>query len=124
MSEKVLKALKEAVQALAQPAMIQDKLYPDSLCKGDEMALQFDEAYEAVDSEGIELNAQQDAALNELDSYIDEHSPEDDDDEDLEALWCDATLMYKDARWEEIRKRADAVLVAFDWPRDVPPMVQ
>ncbi len=122
MSDKFLTALKHAVQALAQPAMIQDKLYPDSLSKGDEMALQFDEAYEAVDNASIELNATQDAALNELDDYIDKHSPEEEDDDSMDDFWCDATVMYKDPRWEEIRKRADAILVAFEWENAVPPM--
>lgn len=122
MSDTLLVALKEAVQALAQPAMVQDKLYPDSLSKGDEMALQFDEAYEAVDNAQIELSAMQDAALNELDQYIDDLSPVEEDDDSMDDFWCDATLLYKDPRWEEIRKRADAVLVAFDWELAVPPI--
>lgn len=122
MSETLLNALMRSVQALAQPAMVQDKLYPDSLSKGDEMALQFDEAYEAVDAAGIELDEKQDAALNELDQYIDDHSPEDEDDDSMDDFWCDAMLLYKDPRWEEIRKRASAVLVAFDWPLEVPPV--
>jgi hypothetical protein len=44
----VLEPLKHALQALAMPATIQIALFPDFVCKADELALDFDNYREAV----------------------------------------------------------------------------
>lgn len=100
--------------ALASSAEIQDSLYPDSVAKGDELVLDYDEALKEIDLQA-KLNEAQKAALNKLESYLNEHSGK-----DYEEMYCDTTSLYNDSRWEQIRRLAMEFIVSMGWQHELP----
>ncbi len=49
----MMRRLKHSLQALAMPAEVQLSLYPDFVCKADELALDFDQWKDCVNSNGV-----------------------------------------------------------------------
>jgi hypothetical protein len=103
------------VQALAQPAHVQLTLFPDFVCKADELALDFDRWREVVlaDPDGA-LTPLQRAALEALDAQLAAMSGSD------KPFWEEDALA--DAlEWGRVRQLAKDTLRAFGWAMAVPP---
>ena len=107
--------LMQAVQALAQPADVQLSLFPDFVCKADELALDFDNFWKcAKGNDGERLTARQIDMLDAIAFALDTMNGAAN-----AALWTDDALR-EDSRWERIRGDARTTLVAFGWPNEVP----
>ena len=106
--------LQRAVVALAQPAEIQVGLLPDGVCKGDELALDFEEALPNLSDK--QVSAEQQAAISALDDLILAMSGE----RNIE-FWTDESLLRSHPTWEEIRVSAKACAIAFGWDLRPPP---
>ena len=112
----VLANLRYSLQLLAAaaPDQLAHFLPPDFACKADEMALDFDNWAKSVPTYWT-LTEEQAARLTELDVYLDSVSgPQN------AAFWTDDALV-SDPRWEQVRVLAQAALIAFHWPKEVPP---
>ena len=104
-----------AVLALAQPAEVQLSLFPDFVCKADELALDFqDGLYELVGHED-EITAPQRVAIDALDKLILAMSGE------QNAPFWTEDAVRSHSTWEEMRMAAKATAVAFGWELRRPP---
>jgi len=92
----------------------QATLFPDFVCLGDELVIEFDEAYEPFKTDEA-ISIQQSSALADLDSFLEEHSGE-----QFERLYLSADGL-REPEWNDIRSFAEKVLVTFNWPKVVPP---
>lgn len=106
-----------AVRALAQDARTQRALFPDFVCKGDEMALDFEEALRAVLSEGTDWTQEQVASLLKLDGFIESCSGLANQE-----LWLDENVLDSSPIWAEIRRIAAEVVALMGWPTSPPPV--
>lgn len=107
--------LQRAVLALTQPADVQLSLFPDFVCKADELALDFEDGlYELVGHEN-EITVEQKAAVEALDQIITRMSGEQN-----ASFWTEEALRTHPT-WEEIRTAAKATAVAFGWELRRPP---
>lgn len=101
--------LQKAVLALAQPADVQLSLFPDFVCKADELALDFEDGlYELVGHEN-EITAEQKAAVGTLSQIITRMSGKQNS-----SFWTEEAL-HTHPTWEEIRSAAKATAAAFGW---------
>lgn len=106
--------LKRAVQALTQPADVQLALFPDCVCKGDELALDFDDGlYEMVGHEH-EYTPDQHSAISQLAARFSAMSGEQN-----AHLWTDDAIRSHLA-WTEIRVLAEDVARICGWPAEPP----
>ena len=108
--------LQRAVIALAQPADIQLSLFPDFVCKANELALDFEDGlYEMVGHEA-QFSAQQRAAIDVLDKLLSSKSGE-----RHASFWTD-TALREHPIWDEIRTAAKTAAVTFGWDlQSLPP---
>ena len=112
----LLTRLRHSLQALAMPADVQLSLFPDFVCKADELALDFDHwRLCVVTNDDFKLTDQQQALLATLDEQVAamseaEHSP----------LWTEEALRTR-PEWANVRRLATETLVAFAWDVDTPP---
>ena len=107
--------LQRAVLALAQPADVQLSLFPDFVCKADELALDFEDGlYELVGHEN-EITAEQKAAVEPLDQIVTRMSGK-----QKASFWTEEALRTHPT-WEEIRSAAKATAAAFGWELRRPP---
>ena len=108
--------LKWSVLALAQPADVQLSLFPDFVCKGDELALNFDEGLREWADDEDTMTAEQRSAIHALDALIlslsGEHNA---------AFWFDENAIRSHPAWEEIRGLASQAALAFGWELKPPP---
>ena len=105
-----------AVQALAQPADVQITLFPSFVVVADELALDFDNWRQAFDSNfGTSWSPAQREAVEFLDQILDEMSGPNNPE-----LWLHKECLNH-PKWSEVRRLAEKVLSAFQWPSDVPP---
>lgn len=101
--------LQRAVTALAQPAEVQLSLFPDFVCKADELALDFEDGlYEMVGHEASFTDAQR-AAIDALDHLLSSISGE-----RHAALWTETALSDHPV-WDQIRDAAKAAATTFGW---------
>lgn len=108
--------LKHALQALALPAAAQLHLLPDSVCKADELALDFDNWCSAVlSNNGTDLSDQQKRLLQDLDRQL-THMSNDTNSQ----LWTNEAICNS-SEWKQVRAHAQATLAAFAWPIEAPP---
>ncbi|PQV63186.1 hypothetical protein B1R32_11411 [Abditibacterium utsteinense] len=112
----VLKRMKYQLQGLAMPAEIQVQLFPDFVCKGDELAEDYCHWCLVVlgNDEG-RLTEQQRMLLIGLDNYFDRIPIQ----SMGEPLWTDEGIKTR-SEWEEIRVMATELLSAFGWPVEKP----
>jgi len=104
--------LQKAVLALAQPANVQLSLFPEFVCKADELALDFEDGlHELV---GHEISGEQRAAVEALEEIITSMSGEQN-----ASFWTEEALR-SDPTWDDIRSAAKAVLIAFGWEPRTP----
>ena len=116
MSDWKLERFKWATQALAVHADVQLRLFPDLVCKADELALEWDQHFRAVATDSwtvpqVTLARSVDAKLEAM-----SHGGQDYQD----TLWDDSALRCS-SHWAELRLLAAAVLDAFGWPCSPPP---
>ncbi|WP_280279146.1 hypothetical protein [Sphingomonas sp. CBMAI 2297] len=105
--------MQRAILALAQPAEVQLSLFPDFVCKADELALDFEDGlYELVGHEH-EVTAEQRGAIDALDAVLVSMSGP-------TGFWTEEALRTHPT-WERIRELAKAVAVAFGWELRIPP---
>ncbi|HYI47731.1 MAG TPA: hypothetical protein VEX35_04625 [Allosphingosinicella sp.] len=101
--------LQRAVLALAQPPEVQLRLFPDFVCKADELALDFEDGlYELVGHED-EIDQGQRAAIDALDGLLIGMSGRAN-----ASFWTEDALRSHPI-WDEIRDAAKAVAEAFGW---------
>jgi hypothetical protein len=110
-----LEQLKYSIQALALPADIQLSLFPDFVCKADELALDFDNWWQTVLNQEITLTSRQLVLLSKLDNLLGKMSGTSN-----EALWTETSLRTNE-NWTAVRELAQATLEAFGWSLEVPP---
>ena len=107
--------LQRAILALAQPAEVQLSLFPDFVCKADELALDFEDGlYELVGHEETTTPSQR-AAVDALDNLLFRMSGKKN-----AAFWTEDAVRSHPA-WEEVRIAAKAALLAFGWEFRLPP---
>jgi hypothetical protein len=107
--------LKWSVLALTQPAEIQLSLFPDFVCKADELALNFGEGLLELAGYQDQITAEQSSAIDALDKLIVAKRGQAELD-----FWTDDAVRSH-ASWEEIRVSARAVADAFGWKIQAPP---
>lgn len=112
-----LRALEWSVTAIAQSAEIQIDLFPAFACAADELALDFDEAFQRVKSlkmqDKIEATAWRE--LETLDTSLEKISgPE------RAEYWTDDALRTR-VEWEELRGLAKLIAYEMDWSLAPPP---
>ena len=107
--------LQRSILALAQPAEIQLSLFPDFVCKPDELALDFEDGlYELVGHEE-EITEEQRSAIDALDALITSMSGKHNSE-----FWTDDAVRSNPG-WESIRGLAKVVVAAFGWELRPPP---
>lgn len=107
--------LERAVLALAQPADVQLSLFPDFVCKADELALELEDALVELASFENKVAPEQRATVDALDKIIVEMSgPQN------ASFWTDDALRSHPT-WETIRSAAKDVVGAFGWELRHPP---
>ena len=111
----LLERLKWSVLALAQPADIQESLFPDFVLVADELALNWEQALDVLNSEDASFTPHQKESIETLDGLILAISGS----EHLE-FWIDDALRTF-PEWEQIRFAAAAVARSFGWPIEPPP---
>lgn len=101
--------LEQAVVALAQSADVQLSLFPDFVCKADELALNFEDGlYEIVGHEA-ELTTEQHEAVRHINALLASMSGK----RNL-ALWTNDALRSHPV-WENVRLAARTASIAFGW---------
>lgn len=111
--------LRWSLQALACEADVQLSLFPDFVCKVDELALDFDHWYQtARELLGDEITGDRLATLQAMDDRLDVMSGE--GSEFVENLWFEDALSHR-PQWTEVRALASTALACFGWPAEPPP---
>src|SRR4028119_1862389 len=114
--DALLVRLKLSLQALAMPADAQLALFPDFVCKVDELALDFDHWSEcALGSDRGKLSEEQKFLLRKLDGTFDQMSSG-----QSQNLWEEDALRNS-PEWQGIRETAKAALTSFCWDTERPP---
>lgn len=101
------RALRRALQALAQPVSVQRALFPEFSSVGDELARVF---LTALRDPAVRSDAEQ-AAVESIEALFVSHGGAGHAD-----FWDD----LEHSRWEELRGLARAALQAHGWPPRVP----
>ena len=109
----MIQRLLASLQALAAPVDVRLRRVPDFAVKADELAMDFDDAFMLVrDCPQLELSATQLDALIDVDTALaamsDRNHPE---------LRTEAALR-ESPKWQAVRARAQAALVALDAPME------
>ena len=108
-----------SLQALASNAETQRSLFPDFVCKAEELALDFDHWSEVVVSAcGLKFADDQAEAVRAVDRRLMAMSLG--GAEFDEELWTDEALGGR-PQWDELRSLAGAALASFGWPMETPP---
>ena len=114
MPEKELDEFKRTVMALASAPEVQDQLFPDFVCKGDELVVEFDDALVAWRNNCAATEAQR-RAVASLDFFINEHSGV-----DYSETYTERSSLFVDPIWVKIRALSYEVLEAFEWNYETP----
>jgi len=106
-----------ALQALAQPAHIQPKLFPSFVVVADELAIDFDNWRMAYESNcGHRWSQEQREVVAALGYLLTEMSGP-----GKHELWLNEDCLNH-PKWAEVRRLALVVLSAFDWSPEIPPL--
>lgn len=98
---------------LAQPAEVQNGLYPSFVCLNDELALEFDDAYHLIGQ--FNLTKEQLYWLDVINELLNSLSKSDSSFESKEAH-------SSTEGWNRVRQLARDCLVLFGWPLNPPPV--
>jgi hypothetical protein len=104
-----------AVQILAAPADAQVGHYPAFVSVGNELTLDFRDSFRLFLAAATNLSDEQARAITALDSYLALLSSS-----EAGRYWADRDAVRNDARWNQVRAQAAAVLDAFGWAHEVP----
>ena len=107
--------LQRAIYALASSPEIQLGLFPDFVCKGDELVLDFEAAY----AEGVPLSFSSDSqrlAFDELDKYLESHSGT-----QFQELYMDDSQLFDNVFWRRVRVLANQCISSMGWEYQAPP---
>ncbi len=107
--------LQHSVQALALPADEQLSLFPDFVCKVDELALDFDHLYRCVRPYKEEFTELQISLLDKIDNEVDEMSGA------VNAIFWTEAALREDLFWRQVRILAKETLTAFQWTEEISP---
>ena len=108
-----------SLQALACDADTQLSLFPEFVCKADELALDYGHWSEVARScFAGEFSAAQLATLREIDRRLDAMG--NGGTEFSEELWLEDALRVE-PQWGELRTLARLALTELDWPTETPP---
>ncbi|MCR5871843.1 MULTISPECIES: hypothetical protein [unclassified Sphingomonas] len=107
--------LERAVLALAHPAQVQLALFPDFVCKADELALDLEDALYGIAGYEAELPAEGRVTLQALGDLLLANSGESNAD-----FWTEDALIAHPI-WEQIRDTAKATVAALGWEFRPPP---
>ncbi|MFC3440952.1 hypothetical protein ACFOKF_07035 [Sphingobium rhizovicinum] len=107
--------LQRAVIALAQPAAIQLSLFPNFVCKADELALDFESALDGLAGHEDKITVEQRAAIEALDQLLTSMSVE-----EYAYFWTDEAVLA-DPAWEDIRASAKSTALIFGWDLSIVP---
>jgi hypothetical protein len=112
-AEYASKQLMWSVQALACPAEVQLKLFPDFTHKPDELVLDFDNWYHATRwRDDVGMTPEKLESLAALDCFIGEMLPE----------RFDEDIVINGEDWARLRDLARLTLAVCNWQVEVPPM--
>ena len=112
----MVERLIHTLQALAAPPDVQLGRFPDFVAKGDELALDFDDALQLVyDCPQLQLEAHQHESLDRLYRYLEERSAR-----DRAAFWTEAAIQSS-PEWVAVRRLAVSALTSLGAPIDLPP---
>jgi hypothetical protein len=104
------------LQALAMPAEIQLSLFPDFVCKGDELALGFGHSYDvARDNYPDYFTPNQWTTLETIEHVLDQMSGQENADR-----WTDDAVRVS-GDWGLLRTLAQIALGAIGWKVEIPP---
>jgi hypothetical protein len=106
---------KWALAALARPGSEQIKLFPEHVCKADELALDFDHWYGWTCKNIDYFTPLQLQLLMRLNDYLSSMGGV-----DGASLFCDEALLHR-AEWQTVRVMAIDALNEFGWPNELPP---
>lgn len=113
--QAILRRLKHSLQLLASPATTQLNLLPDFVCKGDELALEFDHwRLVTLDNYTEELSTAQMSALDCLHHALNQLTAKG------SQHWTETAVLTSD-EWVLIRGLAAKALEVFHWPNEPPP---
>ena len=104
---------KRSLFVLASPCAEQVKLFPDFTHKGDEMVIEFGDAFDVLDKSELPVEGLN--ALDTLDRYLIEHSGD-----AFAEHYLDNDLLNSSSIWVMIRKLANDAIVSLDWQYEVP----
>lgn len=107
--------LQRAVVALAQPADIQLSLFPDFVCKADELALDFEDGLHEMIGHEDQFSGEQRAAIDTLNKLILSKSGE------QHASFWNETAVRENPIWDEIRIVAKEAAATFCWDLNTMP---
>ncbi len=117
--DALLVRLKHSLQALAMPADTQLELFPDFVCKVEELALDFDHWSGCVlNNDRGELGEKQKSLLRKLDGAFGQMSGGQNRN-----LWVEDALRNS-PEWRGVRDIAKAALASFGWNTERPPSYQ
>ncbi|HJV90757.1 MAG TPA: hypothetical protein VJ623_10665 [Holophagaceae bacterium] len=109
--------LQWALQALAQPAHLQPRLFPDVEVATDELILEFSEAFRRANADGeTDWSESQRHALRLLNREIEALTASDHPE-----IWEDNDCLTHPA-WANVRQLAAGALAAFHWLNQAPPI--
>ncbi len=114
MIRNYMKEFKRTIMTLASKPGIQDKLFPDFSCKGDEMILEFNEAYQRIKNEST-LSKVQREEFEILDEFIEKHSGK-----NFEKLYTNNQAIFSEPFWSEIRSLAKNIITVMNWTYEEP----
>lgn len=107
--------IKWITQAIAQPSHIQKSLFPDFVNVADQLAVEWEVAFNESEQMKAELTEQQISMIKRLDDYMDSISGADNI-----RYWSNDTLSQS-SEWDNMRRMAEAVLTVMGWDNAVPP---
>lgn len=105
-----------AVQGLALDPIPQQALFPQGLPAGEELAIEFGEAFDPFWETLQGADPERRSALLSLNDALDDASTHCDED-----FWFDAGRLDTDPQWHSLRELARRVLATFGWPNEAPP---
>lgn len=106
--------LKWSLQALACSSKEQISLYPNFVCPGDELVLEFDQHNTMVQKK-CKLSVKAQSALNALGKFLEKHSGD-----SYKRMYLEPSGL-NEPEWIDIRNLAKTALNAFDWEHELPP---
>jgi hypothetical protein len=118
MKQVILLRFEWSVRALAQPAHVQLGLYPDFVCVGDELVLEFDEWRQKFLDSPVASNWSEGRVrmIDEIDQQIVRMTDQHDED-----LWLDRRALAERGEWGRLRELAERLIQEMNWSDDPPP---